>query len=267
VLGKRLKYSCCWWEDTETSLDRAEEYMLDLTCRRAGLENGHKVLDLGCGWGSLSIWIAEHYPDCQITAVSNSRDQIRFVNQQADQKGFSNLEAKVVDVNQLEDTLVGSFDRVFSIEMFEHMKNYRRLLKAIGELMSPEGRLFVHHFSHRSFCYEFDSEEDGNWMAQTFFSGGTMPSDDLLLHFQEDLVVEDHWRVSGIHYQKTLRSWLEKMDAREKEVKEVLAATYGPENLQKWWVNWRLFFLACEMTWAHRGGREYIVSHYLFRKR
>ena len=267
VLGKRLKYSCCWWEDSQTTLDQAEEHMLDLTCRRAGLENGMKVLDLGCGWGSLSLWIAENYPDCQITSVSNSRDQIQFINQKADHRGYSNLEAQVVDVNQLEGALAGNFERVFSIEMFEHMKNYRRLLKIISDLLAPEGRLFVHHFSQRSFCYEYDSEEDGNWMAQTFFSGGTMPSDDLLLHFQDDLVVEDHWRVGGIHYQKTLRAWLDKMDASEKQVRGVLAATYGPENLRKWWVNWRLFFLACEMTWAHRGGREYIVSHYLFRKR
>ena len=267
VLGKRLKYSCCWWENPDTNLDQAEEAMLDLTCRRAGMENGLKVLDLGCGWGSLSLWIAEHYPACQITAVSNSRDQIAFINQQANQRGYSNLEARVVDVNQLDNTLQGSFDRVFSIEMFEHMKNYRRLMKIISDLLSPNGRLFVHHFSHRSFCYEYETDPSGGWMAQTFFTGGTMPSDDLLLHFQEDLALEDHWRVGGTHYQRTLRAWLEKMDASEQAVKKVLADTYGPENIRQWWVNWRLFFLACEMTWAHRGGREYLVSHYLFKKR
>ena len=268
VLGKRLKYSCCWWEDSESSLDRAEEAMLDLTCRRAGLDNGHKVLDLGCGWGSLSLWIAEHYPDCQITAVSNSRDQIEFITRQASQNGYSNLEAQVVDVNQLENALQGSsFDRVFSIEMFEHMKNYRRLMRIISDLLSPGGKLFVHHFSHRLYCYEYETDDSGGWMAQTFFTGGTMPSDDLLLHFQEDLALEGHWRVGGTHYQRTLRAWLEKMDASEQEVKKVLADTYGPENIRQWWVNWRLFFLACEMTWAYRGGREYIVSHYLFHKR
>jgi cyclopropane-fatty-acyl-phospholipid synthase len=267
VLGERLKYSCCWWEDPQTNLEQAEEAMLDLTCQRAGLEDGMRVLDLGCGWGSLSMWILEHYPSCQVTAVSNSRDQIEFISEQARERGYKNLEARVVDVNQLENALEGEFDRVISIEMFEHMKNFRRLMKIISGLLYPKGRLFVHHFSHRYYCYEYDQEEQGNWMAQTFFSGGTMPSDDLLTHFQDDLVMVDHWRVGGLHYQKTLRAWLDKMDAQEKQVKEVLAETYGPDQVNEWWVNWRLFFLACEMTWAYQDGREYIVSHYLFEKR
>jgi cyclopropane-fatty-acyl-phospholipid synthase len=267
VLGKRLKYSCCWWEDPDDTLDRAEEAMLDLTCQRAGLQDGMRVLDLGCGWGSLSMWIAEHYPGCQITAVSNSRDQIAFITRQAEEQGYSNLEARVVDVNQLEGSLGETYDRVFSIEMFEHMKNYRRLMKIISGLLTAGGRLFVHHFSHRYYCYEYDREDRGSWMAQTFFSGGTMPSDDLLTHFQDDLILVDHWRVGGIHYQKTLRAWLEKMDSQKEQVKAVLAETYGVEDVNKWWVNWRLFFLACEMTWAYRGGREYLVSHYLFENR
>lgn len=267
VLGNRLKYSCCWWEDPDTTLDQAEEAMLDLTCRRAGLEDGMVVLDLGCGWGSLSLWILEHYPSCRVTAVSNSRDQIEFIRQGAHQRGYSNLEARVVDVNQLENALEREFDRVFSIEMFEHMKNYRRLMKAISDLLSPHGRLFVHHFSHRQFAYEYKQDDMASWMAQTFFTGGTMPSDDLLTNFQDDLVLVDHWRVGGMHYQRTLRAWLDKMDYQEEEVKEVLAATYGPDQVNQWWVNWRLFFLACEMTWAYRGGREYLVSHYLFEKR
>jgi cyclopropane-fatty-acyl-phospholipid synthase len=213
------------------------------------------------------MWIAEHYPGCQITAVSNSRDQIAFITRQAEKQGYSNLEARVVDVNQLEGSLGETYDRVFSIEMFEHMKNYRRLMMIISGLLSTGGRLFVHHFSHRYYCYEYDMEDRGSWMAQTFFSGGTMPSDDLLTHFQDDLILVDHWRVGGIHYQKTLRAWLEKMDSQKEQVKEVLAETYGVEDVNKWWVNWRLFFLACEMTWAYRGGREYLVSHYLFENR
>jgi cyclopropane-fatty-acyl-phospholipid synthase len=267
VLGKRLKYSCCWWEGENTGLDQAEEAMLALTCRRAGLQDGMRVLDLGSGWGSLSLWILEHYPACQVTAISNSRDQIGFISQQASQKGFNNLTARVLDVNDLEKELEGEFDLVFSIEMFEHMKNYRRLMKVIRGLLSSKGRLFVHHFSHRYYSYEYDFKERGNWMAQTFFSGGTMPSDDLLTNFQEDLALVDHWRVGGRHYQKTLRAWLEKMDDREEEVKEVLSETYGPDQVNIWWVNWRLFFLACEMTWGYREGREYLVSHYLFEKR
>ncbi len=266
VLGKRLKYSCCLWPDPDTTLDQAEEHMLDLVCRRAGLEDGMRVLDLGCGWGSLSLWVAEKYPRCQISALSNSRDQIEFITSQAQQRGFQNLTARVVDVNHLEENVGEKFDRVFSIEMFEHMKNYRRLMKVISGLLEPGGRLFVHYFSHRQFAYEFEQEDRGSWMAQTFFTGGTMPSDDLLLHYQQDLKLLDHWRISGEQYQKTLRAWLKKMDRQEAEVKKVLADTYGPENVRQWWVNWRLFFLACEMTWALRGGREYLVSHYLFEK-
>jgi cyclopropane-fatty-acyl-phospholipid synthase len=267
VLGQRLKYSCCWWEEGTATLDGAEEAMLDLTCRRGELEDGMRVLDLGCGWGSLSLWIAEKYPNCQITAVSNSKDQVDFILGQAQTRSFHNIEARVVDVNNLEESLVGPFERVFSIEMFEHMKNYRALMKRISNLLTPGGKMFVHHFSHRLYAYEYEEEDQDNWMAQTFFTGGTMLSDDLLLHFQEDLAMADHWRVDGRHYQKTLRSWLEKMDSQKAAVLPVLAETYGPENADEWWINWRLFFLACEMTWGCRGGREYLVSHYLFEKR
>jgi cyclopropane-fatty-acyl-phospholipid synthase len=267
VLGKRLKYSCCLWPDPDTTLDEAEEYMLDLTCKRAGLEDGLDVLDLGCGWGSLTVWITEKYPNSRITAVSNSRDQSRFIQAQAEARGLDNVQARVVDVNRLEETLTESFDRVFSIEMFEHMKNYRRLMKAISKLLNPGGRLFVHHFSHRNFSYEYEEADRNNWMAQTFFTGGTMPADDLLLHYQEELALIDHWRVGGRHYARTLRAWLKKMDRRKEAVKKVLEVTYGPDQVNQWWINWRLFFLACEMTWAYRGGREYLVSHYLFKKR
>jgi cyclopropane-fatty-acyl-phospholipid synthase len=267
VLGKRLKYSCCWWPDPATTLDQAEENMLELTCQRAGLEDGMRVLDLGCGWGSLSLWIAEKYPRCQVVAVSNSRDQVAFINRQALDLGYPNLTARRVDVNELEDSGLENFDRVISIEMFEHMKNYRRLMAAISDLLNPEGKLFVHHFSHCQYAYEYEVEDQNSWMAQTFFTGGTMPSDDLLRHFQEALKVVDHWQVGGSHYQRTLRAWLDKMYAAEDQVKEVLASTYGPDHVREWWVNWRLFFLACEMTWGYRNGREYLVSHYLFEKR
>jgi cyclopropane-fatty-acyl-phospholipid synthase len=150
--------------------------------------------------------------------------------------------------------------------MFEHMKNYRRLMETISALLSSGGRLFIHIFSHRLFAYEFEAEDTNNWMAQTFFTGGTMPSDDLLLHYQDDLHLAKHWRISGQHYAKTLRAWLEKMDRQKTDVQDVLAEAYGADQMKRWWINWRLFFLACEATWAHRGGREYIVSHYLFEK-
>jgi cyclopropane-fatty-acyl-phospholipid synthase len=146
------------------------------------------------------------------------------------------------------------------------MKNYRRLMAKIGQLLKPRGKLFVHIFSHRQFAYEFEAGERSNWMAQTFFTGGTMPSDDLLLHYQDDLRLVDHWRLSGLHYAKTLRAWLDKMDGQKAQVQEVLADAYGPDRVKRWWVNWRLFFLACEENWACRAGREYLVSHYLFEK-
>jgi cyclopropane-fatty-acyl-phospholipid synthase len=265
VLGKRLKYSCCFWPEGTTTLNEAEEAMLNLTCQRAELEDGMTVLDLGCGWGSLSLWIAERYPNCRVLAVSNSRDQIDFITARAEEQGFEHLEGMVADVRDLE--LEKRFDRVLSIEMFEHMKNYRRLMENISRMLNPGGRLFVHIFSHRQFAYEYEAEDTANWMAQTFFTGGTMPSDDLLLHYQDHLALVDHWRISGQHYARTLRAWLDRMDRQEAEVREVLAEAYGPDQVQRWWVNWRLFFLACEQTWACRGGREYIVSHYAFEKR
>mgnify|MGYP006280431995 FL=1 len=264
VLGDRLKYSCCLWPEGVDTLEEAEESMLELTCQRGDLKDGMTVLDLGCGWGSLSLWIAENYPACRVLALSNSRDQIGFILDQARARGYQHLQAQVMDVNQLE--LNQTFDRVFSIEMFEHMKNYRLLMGKISRLLSPQGKLFVHLFSHRLFAYEYDAEDENNWMAQTFFTGGTMPSDDLLLHYQQQLQLLNHWRVSGIHYQRTLRAWRERMESRRELVREVLAGTYGPEQVQRWWCNWRLFFLACEETWGYREGREYLVTHYLFQK-
>jgi len=211
------------------------------------------------------LWIAEQYPNSRVVAVSNSRTQQMFIELQCHERGLSNVEALTADVNQLE--MERQFDRIISIEMFEHMKNYGVLMRKIASWLKPDGSLFVHIFSHREFSYEFDASDDGNWMAQTFFSGGTMPSDDLLLHFQDDLVLEDHWRIDGTHYARTLRAWLNKLDSHQEQVREVLAGAYGADQETRWLVNWRLFFLACEETWKLNQGREYLVSHYLFKKR
>ena len=266
VLGKRLKYSCCYWPDgSTTTLDEAEDATLRLTCERARLEDGMRVLDLGCGWGSLSLWIAEHFPKCQVLAVSNSRTQREFIQTQCRKRGFANVEAITADAAEFDTTF--RFDRVLSIEMFEHMKNYERLMTRIATWLKPGGMLFVHIFSHREFAYEFDAGNRNDWMAQTFFTGGTMPSNDLLLYFHHDLDVVDHWQVDGTHYSWTLNAWLDKLDRNTAEVRRIMAETYGAENETRWLANWRLFFLICSEVWNLDAGREYLVSHYLLRRK
>jgi cyclopropane-fatty-acyl-phospholipid synthase len=265
VLGPRLKYSCCYWPPGVNTIDQAEDAMFRLTCERAQLEDGMDILDLGCGWGSFSLWVTERYPNSRVVAVSNSRTQKEHIDAQCRRQKIDTIQTIKADVNHLR--LDRRFDRIVSIEMFEHMKNYAQLMSNLAACLKPGGKLFVHIFSHREFAYEFDASDPGNWMAQTFFTGGLMPSDDLLLHFQRELVLSGHWRVSGLHYARTLRTWLENLDRQQAEVRKVLAGVYGADNETLWLVNWRLFFMACEETWKLRRGTEYLVSHYLFDNR
>ncbi len=265
ILGPRRKYSSAYWPPGVESLGAAEDAMLELYARRAGLLDGQRILELGCGWGSLTLWMAERFPAATIVGVSNSHGQRRFIEGEVARTGLTNVEIVTADVNDFAPE--GRFDRVISIEMFEHMKNYRQLLGNVARWLVDDGRLFVHVFSHRTLAFEFRDDDPSDWIGRYFFTGGLMPSDDLLAHFQDDLVLADHWRLDGTHYERTLRSWLAKMDAARATVEPILAATYGDDEVTRWWVRWRLFLLVSAELWGWRDGHEFCVSHYLFTKR
>lgn len=264
VLGPRLKYSCALYGPQSQNLGQAEEAMLALTCERAELADGQRILELGCGWGSLSLWMAEHYPQARITAVSNSRDQRAFIEGRAKERGFSNLQVITCDMNVF-DAPERDYDRVVSVEMFEHMRNHEALMARIAGWLRPGGKLFVHIFTHADLTYPFEVKDESDWMAKYFFTGGIMPSDRWLLYFQRDLRLDEHWRVDGRHYAQTSEDWLRNQDAHREELLTLFRGVYGEEALKRF-VYWRIFFMSCAELWAYREGAEWFVSHYRFVK-
>ena len=265
VLGKHLKYSSGYWPEDVASLDQAEENMLDLTARRAELVDGMNILELGCGWGSMTLHMAKRYPNSQILAVSNSKPQGDFIRSRMSARGLKNIRVITADMNDL--SLDRQFDRVVSIEMFEHMRNWQALLERISNWMTPSGKCFLHIFTHRRFAYTFEETGADNWMGRYFFSGGMMASDDLMYHLQDRLLVEMHWQVNGMHYSRTAEAWLENMDNRSSDIMPIMQKVYGNDKAGIWFQRWRIFFMACAELWGYRDGHEWIVSHYLLKQK
>ena len=261
ALGKNLKYSCSFFDKTD-SLDEAEKSMIELYIERADIQKGHDILDLGCGWGSFSLYVAEKYPSVSITAVSNSKDQIAFIQNEAKRRGLFNIKASKMDVNNLD--LDNKFDRIVSIEMFEHLRNYKLILNSLNSLLKPDGRLFIHIFCHKELTYFYEIKNSFDWMTKYFFEGGIMPSQDIFKYFDDELEVINQWDVNGNHYAKTCKAWLNNHYKNKDKILDIFDKHYDKPRI--WFNRWRIFFLSCEAFFAINNGREYFVSHYLLKK-
>jgi cyclopropane-fatty-acyl-phospholipid synthase len=263
-LGKNKKYSSCFWNKTAGNLDSAEDLALKLTCEHADLKDGMNILELGCGWGSLSLWMAEKFPNASITSVSNSSSQKDYIMHEANSRNIKNLQVITCDMNDFQTHEI--FDRVVSVEMIEHMRNHRKLFNRIASWLKPDGLFFMHIFVHKSQPYFFEVQDDDDWMSQYFFSGGMMPSEDLTLIVQDRMMIKDQWQWSGQNYEKTANAWLENIDRNYDQAIKVLEGIYGKDSAVKWMNRWRIFFMACAELWGYKNGKEWLVSHYLFKK-
>ena len=246
-------------------LKTAEASALAQTCKRAELKDKQRILELGCGWGSLTLWMASHYPNSEITAVSNSKSQRKFLVNEIVKQGLSNVSVITADMNDFDARTLGQFDRVVSLEMFEHMRNWRVLFNRVSDWLKPDGVFFMHIFVHRSAPYFFEQVDDSDWMSRYFFSGGMMPSADLPLFFQDDMKLEHRWLWNGEHYAKTANAWLERMDRHQGKLRPLFEDTYGKDFASIWWMRWRMFFMACAELFAYKQGQEWLVGHYRFR--
>ena len=264
-LGPNLKYSCAYWPENVTSLVDAEIAGLHETCLHADLKDGQEILELGCGWGSLTLWMAKNFPNSKITAVSNSNSQREHIEKHAKLQGISNISIITCDMNDF-DIEQNRFDRIVSVEMFEHMRNWSELYKRVAGWLKPGGMFFKHIFVHRTAVYAFEDNGPSDWMSRHFFSGGMMPSDDLPLAFQNDLKFVRRWRWDGTNYEKTANAWLENMDRHQSEIMPLFVEIYGEQDAKKWWSRWRLFFMACAELFGYDNGQQWWVSHYLFEK-
>ncbi|MEO7056437.1 MAG: cyclopropane-fatty-acyl-phospholipid synthase family protein [Caldimonas sp.] len=264
VLGPHRKYSSCFWPADAVTLEEAEAAALAATCDRAGIAGGQRILELGCGWGSLTLWMAERFPTSHVTALSNSRSQREFIEAEAMRRGLGNVEVLTRDMNAFDTAQ--RFDRIVSVEMFEHLRNWPRAFANVARWLAPQGRFFMHVFAHRGAPYPFVERDASDWMTRHFFAGGLMPSDDLALRFQDDLRLLERWRWDGTHYQRTAEAWLRNMDRQHADLKPLFASIYGAEA-DVWWMRWRLFFMAVAELFGHAGGQQWWVGHYLFERR